>query len=292
MDIKFVYPNPVQRDIIEELEKITEILSKEPSPQLKKNMRFVRNFTYSLLMNGKRYSEEKTVVKTPLIKKDVVKIHDIKKPVIAEIKKVMPKVEKIVPLPPVPPPLMKKVLSIEEENQGLIKENGVLRYKAVEPFMSTEDWEVFNRVKDVLNEDIIKNASILENEVFVSEKIKKACEEIKIKFSKDAIKKIIYYLKKNILGYGKMEPLIREKKVKAIVCNSYNDVKVDYENTILKTEVEFDSNEDLNNFLLNLAEKLGKKLEEGKEVELSSNDFKVRINYNPIMGSSFTLNKL
>ncbi len=281
MTIKFLYPNPQQKEILDELEKISEVLSKEPSLQLKKNMRFVRKFTYALLKTGKSEPVKKQPVK--YIEPEVKEITRIIKPE----KKV------ITPLPPPPPVSVIKQHINSQVYTRLRREGNMLKYESIEPVMENQDWKIFTKVRNEIKRQLITNPSILENENFLTEEIKKASKELKIKFSIDYVKKIKYYLIKNIKGFGKIDPLMKDDKVKSIICNSYDNINVVYDNETLSTNIKFNTNEELDDFILNLTEKFNKRVsEENPSIEFSSDKFKVNLNYNPLMGSSFRLDKL
>jgi len=257
MTIKFLYPNHEQKEIIDELEKITDILSKPVSQQLKKNMHFVNKFTHALLRAGKPYTESKQEFE-PHFRET--------KPYIPS-KTITKKIElpkKTIPPPP-PPPL----LSIEKHPNlpvytKLKKEDNLLKYESLEPEMQQQDWKIFSKVKAVIKQQLLQNPNILENESFISNEVQKAAKELKIKITPDYTKKIQYYLIKNI--------------------NNEN----------LSTNIQFETNEEMNNFILIIAERFNKQIsEETPSLEFTTPLFKISINYAPLMGrSSFRIDKL
>ena len=89
-----------------------------------------------------------------------------------------------------------------------------------------------------------------------------------------------------------MDPLIKDPDVAEIVCNSYNNIKVKYKNELIPPNIQFDTIEELDNFILNIAEKSNQKVSEANP-ELIINLLGLRVSafYNPIMGSRFTIVK-
>ena len=57
MTIQFLPPNPEQKEALDELEKLLEVLNKPVSKELKHNIKFVRKFTKSLFLAGRSYRE-------------------------------------------------------------------------------------------------------------------------------------------------------------------------------------------------------------------------------------------
>ena len=287
MTIKFLYPNHEQKEIIDELEKITDILSKPVSQQLKENMHFVNKFTHALLRAGKPYTESKQEFE-PHFRET--------KPYIPS-KTITKKIElpkKTIPPPP-PPPL----LSIEKHPNlpvytKLKKEDNLLKYESLEPEMQQQDWKIFSKVKAVIKQQLLQNPNILENESFISNEVQKAAKELKIKITPDYTKKIQYYLIKNIKGYGRIDPLMNDDKVTSIICDSYDNINVIYNNENLSTNIQFETNEEMNNFILIIAERFNKQIsEETPSLEFTTPLFKISINYAPLMGrSSFRIDKL
>lgn len=285
MTIQFLYPNPKQKEMLDELEKINYILNKPLSPELKKNMRFVKNFTLSLFK----------ITKAKQIKKDKHEALQIPtKPL--EIKS-LPQPKEIKPLAPPPPPppsISVQLHSSQPISTKLKKEGDLLKYESLEPEMENKDWKIFTQVKNTIKTQLQKDPNVLENESFLEKEIQKIAKELKIKTSPDYTKKIKYYLIKNIKGFGKIDPLIQDEKVTSIICNAYDNISVVYDSEPLQTNIKFRTNQEMNSFVVNLAEKFDKKLSENTpSLQFSTNKYKININYNPLMGrSSFRIDKL
>src|SRR3989344_9634289 len=69
MPIQFLSPNPEQKEALDELEKLLEVLERKPSRRQKNNIRFVKSFTQALLVAGKNRSSSS--VKTKKFQKSV-----------------------------------------------------------------------------------------------------------------------------------------------------------------------------------------------------------------------------
>ena len=293
---KFLYPDQTRDKVMEELDKLVEILDKPKNPETEKNIKFLRNFTKSLFIVSHRKQRRKQVIPQeylPQIESSNQYPKPAKKPL--EIK---PSPIKLPPPPPVPsksisPPRI-KLPEIEKNNFAqLRKENNTLIYDVVEPRMESLDWRIYNEIKPIIYETIKQNPGITEDQNFISNEIQKVTKRLKIKYSPDYVRKIKYYLEKNLKGYGKLDPLIRDNRIRKIICNSYDDIKVVFENETLQTNIEFDSNEELNDFIMTLAERNGKKASELESyLEIKNPMMEAKINYSPLITSSFVITKI
>ncbi|MBI2105951.1 hypothetical protein HYT56_03895 [Candidatus Woesearchaeota archaeon] len=315
MTIQFISPNPEQKKALDELEKLLSILDKEPSKELRQNVRFVKSFTKSLLFAGKNYPSrprtkrfEKSYEHAEL--KNFEQEPERKIVTHGEWDKFPRKIilhenlPEAPPLPPAPPaviPIQNKEAGMNVKGGGInfqdfmltiSKENGILKFNIVEPEMESTDWKIFQQVKNKLKQQIISNPEVLEQESFLINEIKNTCNELNIKYSDSYLKKIKYFLVKYIKGFGKIDPLINNPDVSEIICSSYDDIKVKYKKEILKTNIQFDTNEELDNFIINMADKINLKIsEENPALEGIYKNLKVSAFYNPIMGSRFTIIK-
>ena len=295
MTTKFLYPDPTRDKVMEELDRLVAVLDKPKNPEIEKNIRFLRNFTKSLFM----VAHKKPL--RPKFSRTIEEYRQLESSKPIEIKQeTKPLPPKILPPPPLPspkpislPPKM-KLPEIEKNNIiQLKKENNTLIYDVVEPRMESMDWQIYNELKPVIQETIKKNPNIIQDQNFIPSEIQKIAKRLKIKYSPDYARKIKYYLEKNLKGYGKLDPLIRDNRVRKIICNSYDDIKVVFESETLPTNIEFDSNEELNNFIVNLAERNGKKISELEPyLEIKNPIMEVRVNYSPLTTSSFTITKI
>lgn len=299
MSTKFLYPDPTRDKVMEELDKLVAILDKPKNPEMEKNIRFLRNFTRSLFIVAHKKPLRQKILRITekpqqLESSKLFEIKEIKQ----EIKPLPPK--NLPPAPPLPPsklsslPPKMKLPEIEKNNIiQLKKENNTLTYDVIEPRMESIDWQIYNELKPIIQETIKKNPSIIQDQNFIPNEIQKIAKRLKIKYSPDYARKIKYYLEKNLKGYGKLDPLIRDNRVRKIICNSYDDIKVIFENETLSTNIEFDSNEELNNFIVNLAERNGKKISELEPyLEIKNPIMEVKANYSPLTTSSFTITKI
>ncbi|MBU2639486.1 MAG: hypothetical protein KKG75_02130 [Nanoarchaeota archaeon] len=303
MPVNFLYPDPTRDKVMEELNKLVEILERPKNPQTVKNVRILRNFTKALFLvsHGKGIKKQET-------KKDyqTIKQESYPKPTEESYQKPIkaPQPRKLIqpPLPPPPPSPVKapstslstKEPELKENTISQLKEeNGELKYDLVEPTLQDQDWKIYNLLEPIVREAVRKDPNLLERPNFIEDEIAKIAKQLKIKYSLDYVKKLKYHLTRNLKGFGKIDPLIKDSRVKKIICESFDNIKVIFNNKLIPTNIQFDSNQELNNFVLNIGKKYGKiPTETTPNIAIKIQNLEVKANYAPLMGSSFTITKL
>jgi archaeal flagellar protein FlaI len=138
-----------------------------------------------------------------------------------------------------------------------------LIYRAIEPTMDTGELETLSKLKNMLREETqislstIKNETQLEAYLFAG--IKKMVKRFKLEINKNSIDKFTYYVKRDFLGYGSIDVLIRDQNIEDISCNGtgipiYVWHRL-YES--LPTNVSFNTREELDTFITRLAYRSG-----------------------------------
>jgi flagellar protein FlaI len=139
-----------------------------------------------------------------------------------------------------------------------------LVYYLVEPHITEKDKEIIEYVKRELEErldiDFMKIGEVRAKEL-LREEIKRIISEVKhLDISKLDI--IRYYVERDILGLGKIEPLIRDKEIEDISCDGAGiPLYVYHRNPLfgsLVTNVVFENNDELDTFVMKLSQKCGK----------------------------------
>lgn len=138
-----------------------------------------------------------------------------------------------------------------------------LKYMVVEPTLTKEEEKRLNEVKTFLREELVVDLTTLEKGdaiEFLRERFADVCKKFRIKLEKETFDKFFYFISRDFVHYGKIDPLIRDHMIEDISCDG---VKVpiyvwhrEYES--LPTNVQFDSAEELDSFILRLAYKAGR----------------------------------
>ncbi|HID18547.1 TPA: type IV secretory pathway protein, partial [Candidatus Bathyarchaeota archaeon] len=144
---------------------------------------------------------------------------------------------------------------------GIVREprTGIITYKVFEPTMTSEDEKALKGIMELLRteleipaEDVGSKEKI---EKYLKKEVLKLIRRYKLKVRKEAFDKIMYYVRRDFIGYGKIDPLMNDVLIEDISCDGQNiPVYVwhrDFES--MPTNISFESEEELQRFLLRLA---------------------------------------
>ncbi|MFD1599428.1 type II/IV secretion system ATPase subunit [Halobellus rarus] len=152
------------------------------------------------------------------------------------------------------------------------------KYYTIEPELDGPERDIFGQVKDkLLERSVTKPAPAEENEY--EDRIRELLEEIVVlenerngrlaelvqrlelgplEVSEQTYEKVQYRLVRDIVGLGPLEPIMRDPANEDIHVIGPNQVDVDHgEFGLLETTVEFDSEEQYDNWLRNMGERIG-----------------------------------
>ena len=138
-------------------------------------------------------------------------------------------------------------------------------YKLTEPQINEE---VLKLVKEYIESDFEKDFSILDNKDYMDKKIEKACKKKDIVFTDDYAKATVYLLKRDLLGFRRIDALMYDATITGIYCEGVNkpilvELK-DYGK--IPTNIIFTDVIDLNALLYKIARATDSKLEETKPI--------------------------
>lgn len=177
-----------------------------------------------------------------------------------------------------------------------------LRYVVVEPSLSDEDKEHFEQIKTILiNEltvDLNKLKSKEEAEEFLKSKIVEVIEKYKLPVPKESLPKLYYYAVRDYIKMGKLEPLLHDHMIEDISCDGIG-VPIyiwhrEYES--IPTNVVFETEKELDNFVMRMAYRAGKHISLANPIVDASlpDGSRVQITYGYEVtkkGSTFTIRK-
>jgi archaeal flagellar protein FlaI len=138
-----------------------------------------------------------------------------------------------------------------------------LTYKLEEPQLELNEQRILSLLEEGIKELLnISFLSTSEGETIVEyleKNIKSLLEELRIKLTKESYLKIMYYIYRDFVGLGKIEPLMNDYFIEDIECNGIGSpiyvVHRKYRN--LRTDITFSTGLDLSNFVEKLAQKTG-----------------------------------
>jgi len=190
------------------------------------------------------------------------------------------KTEAVIPMPPeIPEEAGEEKLEVIEEQeiksrqeypvilsatQTLAKavidmDHGKLKYSIIEPQV---DLKVLARTIDLFGRDLRKDANVLKDDRLLRKYIEKACKKNNVEFTENYFEFVKYYLYRDYLHLGRIDPLAMDVNINTIMCDGVNrPVSVMHGHQKMETNVIFSSNEEINSLLLRIAKIAGRTLD-------------------------------
>ena len=134
-----------------------------------------------------------------------------------------------------------------------------IKYELIEPTLLKEEEKQLKEIKDILVEEIDVNLKEIgtrdKAEEYLKAKIREIIKDYRLKIAEEAVDKLMYYIIRDFLGYGKIDPLMKDPLIEDISADGVNiPIYVwhrDYES--LPTNILFKNSEELNSFIVRLA---------------------------------------
>jgi archaeal flagellar protein FlaI len=134
-----------------------------------------------------------------------------------------------------------------------------MKYELIEPTLLKEEEEQLKEIKAILVEEIDVNLKEIgtreKSEEYLKTKIHEVITDYRLKIDEDSIDKFMYYVIRDFLGYGKIDPLMKDPLIEDISADGVNiPIYVwhrDYES--LQTNILFKNSAELNSFIVRLA---------------------------------------
>ena len=138
-------------------------------------------------------------------------------------------------------------------------------YKVIEPTLTPEDKILLEKLKKIFLDELDIDISEISKDkahVIVEERIRKIIKNYKMRVDEGLLNKILYYIKRDFLGFEKIDPLMKDHFIEDISCDGVGvPIYVwhrEYES--IKTNLKYDDEEELNRFVVRLAYLCGKHL--------------------------------
>ncbi len=136
---------------------------------------------------------------------------------------------------------------------------GGMLYYVIEPTLLEEEKTFYNKIRGILVEeldvDVRKIGSIEEAAKFLRGRVEKTVKEYKLKIAAETLDKLMYYLARDLVNLGRIEPLMRDHMIEDISCDGPG-VQLyvwhrQYES--IPTNIKFENAKELDNFVVKLA---------------------------------------
>lgn len=156
------------------------------------------------------------------------------------------------------------------------KENGKLFYRVLEP---QPDAGLINAMKEAIRKDFEKNPGVLENQAYMQNKFAKTCQRLSAQCDADITRRATYYLKRDLLGFRRLDPLMHDANVKSIFCEGTNKpVKIEYSGILekIETNIIFKDPRDLNTLINKIASFAKARLSDAAPImDITINGFRI-----------------
>ncbi|MDH5459452.1 MAG: ATPase, T2SS/T4P/T4SS family [Candidatus Bathyarchaeota archaeon] len=161
------------------------------------------------------------------------------------------------------PAVFREVYPIQEPYvyAAIVKdpETQKIMYEIVEPTLQKNEEERLKEIKTFLMEEVDVNLKEIETkekaEKYLKEKAKEIIKKYRIKVSPEAVDKLIYYIIRDFIGYGKIDPLMKDHLIEDISADGVN-IPIYVWHRIyesLPTNIIFKDEAELNSFIIRLA---------------------------------------
>jgi len=185
----------------------------------------------------------------------------------------------------------------------IIKEtSNQLKYVIVEPVLTGEEERLLEEIKELLIEELDIDAreigSSAEAEKFLIKETEKIVKKYHIRVSGETLSKIKYYITRDFIHYGKINPLMRDPNIEDISCNGHNIPIYIWHREFesMPTNIVFSAYEELDRFVIKLTDMARKAVSIAQPVVDATlpDGSRVQVTYQKEVtrrGSSFTIRK-
>jgi flagellar protein FlaI len=134
-----------------------------------------------------------------------------------------------------------------------------MHYEVIEPTLRKEEERYLDEIKAFLMEELdvsVKDLETKENTAdYLKRKVALVIRNYKLKIPPEAVEKLMYYVVRDYVGYGKIDPLMRDHMIEDISADGVGvPIYVWHrEFESLPTNIIYKSSEELNSFIVRLA---------------------------------------
>jgi flagellar protein FlaI len=142
-----------------------------------------------------------------------------------------------------------------------------LVYRVIEPELDSRLEDVLSKIEEVLERSFdisLEEISADKAHEYLEDKVDQIIQEYNIRLNSRERDKINYYINRNYNGLGRLEPVMRDKEIEDISCDGSGiPVYVYHRNPkfgSLRTNVQWNSPDELDSFVMKLAQRSGKSI--------------------------------
>ena len=146
------------------------------------------------------------------------------------------------------------------------KENQKILYEVIEPTLQKEEEKHLHEIKNFLMDELDVNLKEIENkekaENYLRQKIKDLIKKYRLQIPREAVDKLTYYIIRDFIGYGKIDPFMRDPLIEDISTDGVNIPIYVWHRLYesLPTNIMFTDAAELDSFVVRLAYLAGKNI--------------------------------
>ncbi|MEM0314061.1 MAG: type II/IV secretion system ATPase subunit [Candidatus Bathyarchaeia archaeon] len=139
-------------------------------------------------------------------------------------------------------------------------------YEVIEPTLQKDELERLKEIKALLMEEVDISLKDIESkekaEKYLRKKTLEILKKYRVKIPQESIDKLLYYVSRDFVGYGKIDPLMKDHYIEDISADGVNIPIYVWHRVYesLPTNIVFESEEELNSFIIRLAYMAGKNI--------------------------------
>ena len=141
------------------------------------------------------------------------------------------------------------------------KTKEILRYDVIEPKMNRFQENSLIRIEDILGQELEVDFQKLgeSNELltYIKTKVEEVCKELGIRLTKKDFDIIMYYIERDYIGFGRIEPLFHDPHIEDISCDGTGIPVYIVHNRYgsMPTNIVFNTDEELNSIVIKMAQR-------------------------------------
>jgi flagellar protein FlaI len=105
-------------------------------------------------------------------------------------------------------------------------ENQKVRYEIIEPTLQEEEEKQLKELKSLLMQEVDVNSNEIETkkkaEEYLRERTKGIVKKYRMKIAPEAVDKLVYYVVRDFIGYGRIDPLMKDHFIEDISADGVN----------------------------------------------------------------------
>jgi len=141
-----------------------------------------------------------------------------------------------------------------------------IRYEVIEPTLSRDEGTRLEEIKTLLMDEVDISLKEIETrekaEEYLERRVREVIRDYRLKIPEESIDKLIYYIRRDFIGYGKIDAIMRDHLIEDVSADGVNiPVYVwhrEYES--IPTNIIYRNDDELDTFIIRLAYLAGKNI--------------------------------